>query len=484
MLYQGTARAWALNASTGSYEYLSNFSEDSPTLKPPSVRSVSTRSATVNMSWSSLGDETESVSEDGSNNPSGSLDAEREQDVSYTTACCIREQLGRGTLDAPRGRHAYPSDFSEDSPISQPSSVKSVSTLSPTVRISRSGLPDDAEPVPQDGPNSPCGSREAERELDVPMNSYQCTAEAAHGRGPITVPLPTPDDHEYEETQEAHGSNGDEAPQISPQRRRHDLATTANNLYLLGDEHHFQDQDGQALKAFNDALQLYRELDNRPRIARCLRMIGVCAMWHSTEERTAYLEASKVYRELGDRKDAAQCVHTVGQLLWEERKYSEAGTTYYELLGLYRELGDPLEVAKCLHMIREVERAQEQYEAGISAYTEAYKLFLELGDLLGVAKNLSMIGACKRSVSGLSNETLATYREASQYYQKLGHRTDEARCMQIVGECHREQGRYKDAQDAYRAASVIYEKLSYQLGVGHCLSMITECQRERDHLSV
>ncbi|KAG8987646.1 hypothetical protein FRB94_001606 [Tulasnella sp. JGI-2019a] len=404
----------------------------------------------------------------------------------YAAICCIREQLACGTLDAPTGDYEYLSDFSEDAPILRPSSAKSASILSPTISTSRSSLADETEPVSQDEPNS-SGDLRAKREQDAPTNAGKCkdsALEVATGRDSIIVPLHTLNHREYKGTQEEHRSNGGEVPQVSLQRRDQDRVATANKLYLLGDEHQFQRQHEQALKAFNNALQLYRELDHRPRIARCLRMIGECKsrmILLPNEARAAYIDASKVYRELGDRRDAAQCLHIVGQSLWRQGLYSEAGTAYYEMLELYRELDVPLEVAKCLHMIGEVERIQGDYEAGVSAYTEAYELFLGLDDLLGVAKNLSMIGACKRLVPGLSSETLAAYREASQYYQKLGHQKDEGRCIQMVGECHREEGRYEEAQDAYRAASVIYGKSGHQLGVGHCLSMIEECQRAQDH---
>ncbi|KAG9032117.1 hypothetical protein FRB95_001894 [Tulasnella sp. JGI-2019a] len=403
----------------------------------------------------------------------------------YAVICCIREQFAHGTLNAPKGSYGCLFDFSEDSPILQPSSVRSAFTLSPTDSTAGSNFPDETESVPQDEPNNPGGSPETERKQQVPVNSDQCkdsTPEVIHGGNFITVPPPTPNDHEYKETPEAHGSNGDEARQASPQQHDHDRAVVANNLYLLGDEYQFQQNIFKALKAFEDALQLYRELDNRPRIARCLRMIGESG-YCPKERRTAYIDASKIYRELGYRRKVAQCVHMVREFEREEGRYSEARTAYHEVLELYPELDDPPEVAKCLHLIGEVERRQGQYEAGVSAYTEAYELFLGLDDKLGVAKNLSMIGTCKRLVPGLTNEALTAYREASQYYKKLYYTRDEARWIELVGECHREEGRYEEAQDAFREASGLYGN-QHPLGAEHCLSMISECQRAPGHASM
>ncbi|KAG8998959.1 hypothetical protein FRB93_013369 [Tulasnella sp. JGI-2019a] len=337
-----------------------------------------------------------------------------------------------------------------------------------------SSLADEAEPVSQGPSNNTGEALEVERERDVPINADQgkdSTPEVAHAHDSITVPLHTVDVHEYKETQEAQGSNGNEASQASPQRCDHDRAVAAYNLCLLGDEYQFQHESRKALKAFEDALQLYRELDNRPRIARCLRMIGECqsrSVFHRNQATTTYTDAAKIYRELGDKRDAAQCVQMVGKRQWDEGRCSEALNAYNEVLELYRELDDPLEVARCLHMIGEVERIQGQYEAGVSAYTEAYKLFLGLDDQLGVAESLSMIGACKRLVPGLSQEALVAFREASQYHQKLyhGRGRDGARCIQMIGECHRKGGRYEEAQDTYKEASAAYENQAISLEWG------------------
>ncbi|KAG8986564.1 hypothetical protein FRB94_012216 [Tulasnella sp. JGI-2019a] len=408
----------------------------------------------------------------------------------YAAICCIREQLARGTLDSPMEGYEYLSNFSDNFPTFQPSSVEGSPVPSAIViTTEESSISDEAEPVSQDVPNDTSGALQAEREYDIPINTTQrrdLTPVVAHNREPITAALHTPDDHGYTETEEAHSSNDDEASQASPQQHDPDCVAAANALYLLGDEHQFHNRYDKALEAFGAALRLYRELDDRPRVARCLRMIGECHnhKWRCDKAREAYTDASKAYGELGDRREVAQCHHMVGECRRKEGRYMEARTGYCEALELYREMDDRLEVARNLHMIGEVERIQGQYEAGVTAYTEAYKHFLELGDLLDVAKNLSMIGECKRLVPGLSKEAPAAFREASKYYQKVHNRRGAARCMQMVGECHREEGRYEEAQDAYKEASEAYERSGHQLGVGHCLSMITECRRAQGHVGV
>ncbi|KAG8998966.1 hypothetical protein FRB93_013376 [Tulasnella sp. JGI-2019a] len=366
----------------------------------------------------------------------------------YAAICCIREQIAYGTLDAPVGRHDYLSNFSEDFPILRPTSAKS--NLPPSVIIGTAGcepdLPGEAESVSKDGPGNTDGTLRVKHEQDVIANyeqSKNVTVEVDRGCGCLEVSLP-PSDGAVRET---HGPNSDGASQTSPQQQDHNPMTTASTLYHLGDKYRCQRRYNQALDAFDHALRRYQQLDDRPRIARCLNMIGECNRQMpggSDEARTAYVGASNMYLELGDRREVAQCFRMVG----------------------------------------EVERGQKQYEAAVSAYTEAYKLFLELDDLLGVARNLSMIGEYKRWLPGRSDEAQVAYREASQFYEGLGDRKEIACCMSMVGACQRMEGRYGEALEAYREASEVHEGIGDRPGAERCQSMIAECQRMQGYQRV
>ncbi|KAG8991847.1 hypothetical protein FRB94_012215 [Tulasnella sp. JGI-2019a] len=77
-----------LDALAGSDEYLSSFSEGSPTLQPSSVESASTPPATIGTAESRLSGEAGFVSRGGPRNAGGGLGAGREPDIPMNAGQC------------------------------------------------------------------------------------------------------------------------------------------------------------------------------------------------------------------------------------------------------------------------------------------------------------------------------------------------------------------------------------------------------------
>ncbi|KAG8986563.1 hypothetical protein FRB93_005225 [Tulasnella sp. JGI-2019a] len=89
-----------LDAPVGRHDYLSNFSEDFPILRPASAKGNPPPSVTIGTAWCKpdLPGEVESVSKDGPNNTDGTLGVEHEQDViaNYEQSKNVTVEVDRG----------------------------------------------------------------------------------------------------------------------------------------------------------------------------------------------------------------------------------------------------------------------------------------------------------------------------------------------------------------------------------------------------
>jgi hypothetical protein len=171
-----------------------------------------------------------------------------------------------------------------------------------------------------------------------------------------------------------------------------ELAQTLNNLGNLDRD---QDRGEEARKAFEEALQINRELAQknpetyRPDLATTLNNLGVLHNEQNRmeEAREAFDEALQIRRELTQKDpetnlpDLAQTLNDLGNLDRNQGRMEEGREEYAEALKIRRELAQKNPgtyrpyVAATLNNLGDLDRAQGRMEEGRKDYAEALQIY-------------------------------------------------------------------------------------------------------------
>jgi predicted ATPase/DNA-binding CsgD family transcriptional regulator len=170
-----------------------------------------------------------------------------------------------------------------------------------------------------------------------------------------------------------------------PASQRADVLTAAGTMAWS------QGDFAQAAAFHEQAVQLYRDLDDQPGIAFALNNLALQVREQGSQDRATALchESLALYRALGDRRGTAMLLHNLGDLAHEQGDHNRAEQLFEESLALERAIGDTWLVARTIGSLGSVVLAQDRYAAATTALTEALVTSQQLGDKLGVAQMLT-----------------------------------------------------------------------------------------------
>ncbi len=211
-------------------------------------------------------------------------------------------------------------------------------------------------------------------------------------------------------------------------------AELARSWERLGDLYfELRDDVGLATEAYNQALQLYREVGDRLGEANTLRAIGDVLQFlnQSREALQRYDAALALYRDVGDRLGEAYTLQAIGDVLQFLDQRSEALQRYDAALALYREVGSRLGEANTLRAIGDVLQFLKQSREALQRYDAALALFREVGARLGEANTLRSLG----EIEDDPVQALAKLQQAQQLYEEIGDRYSQSRNLVRFQKC-------------------------------------------------
>ena len=156
----------------------------------------------------------------------------------------------------------------------------------------------------------------------------------------------------------------------------------------------------QAVSLSEEALALFRELNDSSGIAFTLANLAIFAEDQSDYSRAALLaeEGLALMREIGSPFGTAQLLDNVlGFLALEQGHYSRAEALIQEALRLRRELGDTDGMAYSFFGLGHVARAQGDYVRARTCYQEARTLWQAVGNKRWLAFSLLHLGRVARA---------------------------------------------------------------------------------------
>ncbi|HEX2281055.1 MAG TPA: tetratricopeptide repeat protein, partial [Thermomicrobiales bacterium] len=139
------------------------------------------------------------------------------------------------------------------------------------------------------------------------------------------------------------------------------IAFALNNL---GVQAIAQEDYDRASALLDESLTVYREQGNEHGIADVLNNRGLAAQYQGdlTRAEALYGESLELRRKLGDDQRVADAVYNLGEIAYYQHDYGRAWDLYYESLVLRRELGSRWGAALCFAALAGVAAALEEYE--------------------------------------------------------------------------------------------------------------------------
>jgi eukaryotic-like serine/threonine-protein kinase len=168
----------------------------------------------------------------------------------------------------------------------------------------------------------------------------------------------------------------------------------ANSLVEIGNVQSSLGKPEDALRNYTEALQLQREIGAKARAAATLIDLG-----QLSEDRGQYDKALQLYKEslqalrdLGDQNGQAVCLNNIGNAYLAQSKNDDALTYYQQALQLREKLNAPGDTADTLHNLGEAYAKTAQYESSMASYMRALDLRRKTGDAHGAAIESHSIG--------------------------------------------------------------------------------------------
>lgn len=263
-----------------------------------------------------------------------------------------------------------------------------------------------------------------------------------------------------------------------------DERAEAEALTNLGDVERATRNYPAAATSLSKAIQLYRNLLDRPGEAAALTELG--AALYLTGENDAAAEhlarALELYRDLGDQLGEAVALSRLGNVQLVTGDYPAAASGLSRAFELYRHLGDRLGEAHALNDLGAVRHAMGDYRAATADLELAFELYRELGDRLGEANALLDLGSVQQA-TGDYTAALAGLTRALELYRELDDRLGKANVLHQLGAVRQAAGDSSAAAESQREALELYRQLGDRTGEADSLIQLAEALLESESVS-
>lgn len=240
-------------------------------------------------------------------------------------------------------------------------------------------------------------------------------------------------------------------------------ATSLTNLGVIASE---RGEIDPAQARIEEALALYRDIDDREGEATCLKHLGQVAFYASDYERARELfeNGLTIARDLEARLIEFGCLMDLGAVTVRQSDY-DRGLEYLEQsLSIARDVGMRREEAQVLNNLGVVATYQGAYGKARRAWTASLAIRRELGDRQGEADSLDNLGMGARKRGNL-DRARDLHEEALAIRRDIGYRSGEATSLVNLGALAREQGALDRAEKRFESALDIFETIGGEKGI-------------------
>jgi serine/threonine protein kinase/Flp pilus assembly protein TadD len=234
-------------------------------------------------------------------------------------------------------------------------------------------------------------------------------------------------------------------------KRRLDLKSgIASSLDAIAEVQDAMGKPDSALKNYAEALRLRREIGDKAGIGDVMTDMGNVYIERGEFDQGLrfYKESLQIQIDVDNKQNQGIALNNIGNAYLAKGSYDDAQTYFQQALGLRERLGVPNAIAETLHNLGETSTNLSQFDQALSQYERALELWRNAGDERGVAiESLSMgtvFGLQGRFGAAISSqeEALKTFRRLNEQGYWL------AEVLSGYGKALADLGRGDEAQKA------------------------------------
>jgi CHAT domain-containing protein len=216
----------------------------------------------------------------------------------------------------------------------------------------------------------------------------------------------------------------------------------------------------EALKQFEQALEIYERLGNEMEVARTLNFCLHCMIYLGRYD-DALVWASRaedIFARHGDRARLARLYGNIGNLLHRQDRFDEAMDRYRRAYAGLIEAGQPRDVAVALQNMATCQISMNDFRQALDTYerTRRHCIEHELPLLVAVADyNIAYLYYLR----GEYTKAIELYRSAREHCRRLGDAYREALCDLDQSEMYVELNLNEEGAHLARRAMTAFQKL-------------------------
>ncbi len=190
-----------------------------------------------------------------------------------------------------------------------------------------------------------------------------------------------------------------------------------------------------------------------------------------------YEQALQIYRELKDRNAESVILNNIGLTYFRQQQYQKALGIHQQSLAIKKQLGDRKGEATSLSNIGAVYNSLKQYDQAINFFQQALTIRQQIGDRKGEATSLSNLGNGYLSLKQ-HQQAADFFQKAVAVYQQIGDRNSEGLNLGNLGTAYQRLGQYQNAATAYQQALASFKQLGNLENQGYSLADLGDVYRK------
>ncbi len=245
----------------------------------------------------------------------------------------------------------------------------------------------------------------------------------------------------------------------------------ADRLLQQGLQQYHASQYEAALKSWQQALEIYRSLQDRDGEATALMNLGSAYRLLSQHDNAIahYQKALAIFQQLKNHKDAAGILNDLGIVYHSLTQYEKAIAHYQQALSIFQQLKDPAGEAMALVNLGDAYASLSQYEKAIAYSQQALSLSEQIKDSDSKSAALMNLGNAYRFLSQY-DKAIAYYQQALPLFQQIKNHDGTARTLTNLGVIYGILAQYPKAISFHHTALVLFQRVKNQDGVAQALT--------------
>ena len=251
------------------------------------------------------------------------------------------------------------------------------------------------------------------------------------------------------------------------------LAEIYTKRIARGEATDLEQEQQQAIDAFEEAIDRYRVFNKKSALASTLNQFATFLFYRSRyiDAIDFYQQSLEIWQEVGDKNGEANSLSNLGNAYRSIGEYKLAIDFNQRALEIKHEIGDLRGEANSLNGLGNIYQVLGQYRKAIEIHQQSLEIQRTIGEKKGEAVSLNGLGAAYQS--------LEQYQRAIKFYQEsleIQHITrdlrGEAASLCNLGVIHRSLEQYQQAINFYQQSLEIHRTIGDRHGEASSLGNI------------